>query len=81
MSNQEYLNGKKWERKPNGKIHNHIDYILIKRSFISGINVAKTRVYNKTDIGSDHDLVMLSFKSQRKLKSTIINYNMDKQKN
>ena len=27
---------------PNGKIHNQIDYILIKRRFISGINVAKT---------------------------------------
>ena len=55
---------------PNGKIHNQIDYILIKIRFIPGINVAKTRiyiVYNKADIGSDHDLVMMSFK--QKLKS------------
>ena len=55
---------------PDGKTHNQIDYILMKRRFKSGINVAKTRVYNKADIGSDHDLVMISFKqkfkSQRK---------------
>ena len=43
---------------PNGKIYNHINYILNK----SGINVAKTRVYNKIDIGSDHDLVMMYLK-------------------
>ena len=70
---------------PNGKIHNQIDYILIKIRFRSGINVAKTRVYNKAAIGSDNDLVMMYFKQklkyQRKLKSTRINYNMDRLKN
>ena len=44
----------KWEE------HNNIDYILIKRRFRSVINVAKPRVYNKADIGSD--LVMMYFK-------------------
>ena len=45
----------KWE------MHNQIDYIRIKRHFRSCINVAKTRVYNKAYIGSDHDLVMMYF--------------------
>ena len=69
---------------PNCKIHNQIDYILIKRRFRSGINVAITRVYNNADISRDHDLVMMSLKkikSQRKLKSTRINYNMDRLQN
>ena len=43
--------------------------------------LAKSRVYNKADIGSDHDLVMLSFKqkfkSQRKQKSIRKNYNIE----
>ena len=43
---------------PNGKIHNHIDYILIMSRFRSVINVDKTKLYNKADIGSDHDLLL-----------------------
>ena len=47
--------------------HNQIDYILIKGRFRSGINVAKTRVYNKAVIGGDHDLVMMYFKQNLNL--------------
>ena len=44
---------------PDGKTNNQIDYIIMKRRFKSDINVAKTRVYNNADIGSDYDLVMI----------------------
>ena len=42
-----------------GKTNNQIDYILMKRRFISDINVAKTRVYNNAYIGSEYDLVII----------------------
>ena len=47
---------------PNGKHHNQIDYIMIKTRFRSSINVAKTRSFPGADIGSDHDLVMMTFR-------------------
>ena len=66
-------------------IINECQYGFMKRRFKSGINVAKTRVYNKADIGSDHDLVMISFKqkfkSQRKQKSIHKNYNIEQLNN
>ena len=46
---------------PNGKHHNQIDYILIKRRFQTSVNIAKTS-FPGADIGSDHDLVMMTFK-------------------
>ena len=58
---------------PEGKTNNQIDYIIMKRRFNSCINMAKTRVYNKADIGSDHDLVMVSFKQKDGL-NTAKNY-------
>ena len=47
---------------PNGKHHNPIDYIMIKRRFQTNVNIAKTRSFPGADIGSDHDLVMMTFK-------------------
>ena len=47
---------------PNGKHHNQIDYIMIKRRFQTSVNIAKTRSFPGADIGSDHDLVMTTFK-------------------
>ena len=47
---------------PNGKHHNQIDYIMIKRRFQTSVNIAKTRSFPGADIGSDHDLVMMTFK-------------------
>ena len=38
---------------PGGKHHNQIDYILVKKRFRSGVNI---------HIGSDHDLVMMTFR-------------------
>ena len=60
-------------------IHNIIRYMCFYKNWL---NLPRSPLYNKADIGSDHDLVMISFKqklkSQRKLKSTRINYNMDR---
>ena len=47
---------------PNGKHHNQIDYIMIKRRFQTSVNITKTRSFPGADIGSDHDLVMMTFK-------------------
>ena len=47
---------------PNGKHHNQIDYIMIKRRFQTSVNIAKTRSFPGADIGSDHELVMMTFK-------------------
>ena len=53
---------------PDGKHHNQIDYILVKKRFRSGINIHRTRNFPGADIGSDHDLVMMTF--QVRLKKT-----------
>ena len=47
---------------PNGKHHNQIDYIMVKRHFQISVNIAKTRSFPGADIGSDHNLVMMTFK-------------------
>ena len=47
---------------PDGVTHNQIDFILVSKKHQSGINRARTRTYNKPDIGSDHDLVMMTFR-------------------
>ncbi|XP_072051944.1 uncharacterized protein [Amphiura filiformis] len=52
---------------PDGNHHNHIDYILIKKRFRSGVNVARTRSFPGADVGSDHDLVMMSFRVRLKV--------------
>ena len=46
---------------PNGKHHNQIDYIMIKRRFQTSVNITKTS-FPRADIGSDHNLVMITFK-------------------
>ena len=45
---------------PDGKTHNQIDYILTPQRFKSSINKPKTRTFPGTDVGSDHDLVMMT---------------------
>ena len=47
---------------PDGKTHNQIDYIMVKKRFSSSVNIAKTRSFPGADIGSDHELVMMTFK-------------------
>ena len=53
---------------PDGNHHNQIDFILVKKRFRSGVNIYRTRSFPGADIGSDHDLVMMTF--QVRLKKT-----------
>ena len=47
---------------PNGKYHNQIDYIMVRKRFRSSVNIAMARSFPGADIGSDHELVMMTFK-------------------
>ena len=66
----------------NGKHHNQIDYILLKKRFRSGVNIHRTRSFPGADIGSDHDLVMITFrvrlKKARKLNQPILRFDLEK---
>ena len=46
---------------PNGQHHNQIDYILVRKRFRSEVNSARTRSFPGADIGSDHDLLIVTF--------------------
>ena len=67
---------------PDGKTHNQIDYILVDRKIQSGINRTRTRVFNKPDIGSDHDPVVMTIKMKLSTNRTKPNqrtmFNLDK---
>ncbi|GFR77600.1 RNA-directed DNA polymerase from mobile element jockey-like [Elysia marginata] len=69
---------------PNGEVHNQIDYILVPQRYKSSINKAMTRTYPGADIGSDHDLVLATFKlklnSERKAKSPRLHFDLEKLK-
>ena len=51
---------------PDGKHHNQIDYILVKKRFRSGIKTARTKRFPGADVGSDHDMVMMTFQTRLK---------------
>ena len=51
---------------PDGKHHNQIDYILEKKRFRSEVHIHTTRSFPGADIGSDHDLVMMTFRVRLK---------------
>ena len=42
--------------------HNQIDYIMVKQGFQSSFNFAQTRSFPGADIGSGHELVMMTFR-------------------
>ena len=69
---------------PDGKVHNQIDFILVSRRHATGVNRAKTRTFNKPDIGSDHDLVMMTLKvklrTNKKNKTTGTYFDLEKLK-
>ena len=54
-----------WHR-PNGHHHNQIDYILVRKRFRKRVNIARTRSFPGADIGSDHDLLMMTFRLRLK---------------
>ena len=51
---------------PDGKHHNQIDYILVKKLFRSGVNTHRIRSFPGAGIRSDHDLVMMAFRIRLK---------------
>ena len=51
---------------PDWKHHNQLDYILVKKRFRSGVNIHRTGSFPGADIGSDHDLVMMTFRVRLK---------------
>ena len=50
-----------WQ-SPDRKHRNQIDNILVRKGFGSGVNIHRTRRLPGADIGSDHDLVMMTFR-------------------
>ena len=69
---------------PTGKTHNQIDFILVPQKFKSSINKAQTRTFPGADIGSDHDMVLMTMKMKLKKNfkqdSPRIRFNVDKLK-
>ena len=53
---------------PNRQHHNQIDYIPVRKRFRSGVIIARTRSFSGVDIGSDHDLLMMTFRLRLKKK-------------
>ena len=51
---------------PDGTHHNQIEYLLVKKWFRSGIKTARTRTSPGADVGSNHDMVMLTFQTRLK---------------
>ena len=69
---------------PDGKTHNQIDYIMVKKRFKASVNIAKTQSFPGADIGSDHELVMMTFKLHlkraKKQCNTRIRFDLEKLK-
>ena len=69
---------------PGGLYHNQIDYIFVSKRFSTSVNVNKTRSFPGADIGSDHDMVLMTFtlrlKSPKKNKFARNKFNLDKLK-
>ena len=67
---------------PDGKRHNQIDYILVKKRFRSGFNIYRTRSFPGADIGSGHYLVMMTFsvrlKKARKPNQQRLRFDLEK---
>ena len=67
---------------PDGTHHNQIDYILVKKRFRSGIKTARTRTFPGANVGSYHDMVMMTFqtrlKNSRKSTQPRIRFDLEK---
>ena len=55
---------------PDSKHHNQSDYILVRKRFQSAINVHRTKSFPGADIGSDCDMVMITFRVHLKKTKT-----------
>ena len=69
---------------PGRLYHNKINYILISKRFSTSVHINKTRSFPGADIGSNHDIVMMTFrihlKSPRKNKFIRNKCNLEKLK-
>ena len=69
---------------PNGQHHNQIDYTLVRKCFWSGVNSTRTQSPPGADIGSDHDLLMMTFRLRLKRiskpKHTRLEFDLEKLK-
>ena len=80
-----YKPSRRWTlHSPNGKTHNQIDYIMVKKRLRSSVNINRTRSFPGADIGSDHELLMLTFRLRLKRiikpTNTQIKYDLEKLK-
>ena len=76
---------KRWTwHSPNGKTHNQIDYIMVKKRFRSSVNINRTRSFPGADVGSDHELLTMTFRLRLKRiikpTKTRIQYDLEKLK-
>ena len=64
---------------------NQIYYILVKKRFRSGVNSHRTRSFPGADIGSDYDLVMMTFQVRlemaRKPRQQRLRFDLEKLRN
>ena len=51
---------------PKGKTHNQIDYIMVNKRFRSSVNINRTLSFPGADVGSDHELLMMTFRLRLK---------------
>ena len=69
---------------PNGQHHGMTDYILVRKRSRSGVNIARTRSFPGAGIGSDYDLLMMTFhfrqKRISKQKHTRLKFDLEKLK-
>jgi len=54
--------GKIPRHSPNGEFHNQIDFMLVSIIFALGVNTTKTRTFPGANIGSDHNMVLITLK-------------------
>ena len=76
---------RRWSlHRPNGQHHNQINYILVRTRFRSGVDCARTRSFPEADIGSDYNLLMMTFhlrlKRISKQKHTRLKFDLEKLK-
>ena len=48
--------------RADAKHQNQIDDILVKKRYRSGVNIHRTRIFTGADMGSDHDLLIMTFR-------------------
>ena len=69
---------------PNGQHHSQINYFLVRKHLRSGLNIGRTQSFQGADIGSDHDLLIMTFhlclKRTSKPKHTRLKFDLEKLK-